>query len=169
MFSTAEHIYIVHFDGSVQNCGISFANTLEIPQSCVKPLINEWTKPSKDDYIFLYNLCFMINNKSFLNPSLTQILQRSHLSILTRARRSIWACFYVGQARIRPMRDVNSLWPSDAIRQQRSGSTLAQVMACCRQRSSVTFILGHFHKRCLNHQSLKSVWNFFQTSQGPMS
>ena len=25
----------------------------------------------------------------------------------------------------------NSLWPSDAIRRQRSGSTLAQVMACC--------------------------------------
>ena len=28
-------------------------------------------------------------------------------------------------------RNVNSLWPSDAIWQQRSGSTLAQVMACC--------------------------------------
>ena len=27
--------------------------------------------------------------------------------------------------------DVNSLWPSDATWQQRSGSTLAQVMACC--------------------------------------
>ena len=26
---------------------------------------------------------------------------------------------------------LNSLWPSDAIRWQRSGSTLAQVMACC--------------------------------------
>ena len=26
---------------------------------------------------------------------------------------------------------VNSLWPSDAIWQQRPGSTLAQVMACC--------------------------------------
>ena len=26
---------------------------------------------------------------------------------------------------------LNSLWPSDAIWQQRSGSTLAQVMACC--------------------------------------
>ena len=27
--------------------------------------------------------------------------------------------------------EVNSLWPSDAIWRQRSGSTLAQVMACC--------------------------------------
>ena len=26
---------------------------------------------------------------------------------------------------------VNSLWPSNAIRRQRSGSTLAEVMACC--------------------------------------
>ena len=26
---------------------------------------------------------------------------------------------------------INSLWPSDAIWRQRSGSTLAQVMACC--------------------------------------
>ena len=35
----------------------------------------------------------------------------------------------------------------------------------------VTFISGRFHKRCLNHQSLKSVWklhnwNFNQISQG---
>ena len=40
--------------------------------------------------------------------------------------------------------------------------------------SPVTFILWQFHKRCLNHQSLKSVWklhvwNFIQISQGPMS
>ena len=64
---------------------------------------------------------------------------------------------------------VNSLWPSDTIWWQRSGSTLAQVMACCpkplpepmltdHQRSPVKFILGQFHKRCLNHLSLKSVW-----------
>ena len=42
------------------------------------------------------------------------------------------------------------------------------------QWSPVTFILGQFHKRCLNHQSLKSVWklrvwNIIQISQGPMS
>ena len=67
---------------------------------------------------------------------------------------------------------LNSLWPSDAIWRQRSGSTLAQVMACCpdgtkplpepmltdHQWSPVTFILGQFHKRSLNNQSLKSVW-----------
>ena len=26
--------------------------------------------------------------------------------------------------------------------------------------SPMTFILGQFHKKCLNHQSLKSVWNY---------
>ena len=26
--------------------------------------------------------------------------------------------------------------------------------------SPVTFILGQFHKRCFNHQSLKSIWNY---------
>ena len=64
---------------------------------------------------------------------------------------------------------INSMWPSDAIWRQRSGSTLAQVMAsyltapshylnqCWLIISPVTFILGQFHERCLNHQSLKSV------------
>ena len=65
---------------------------------------------------------------------------------------------------------LNSLRPSDAIWRHRSGSTLAQVMASClmapshylnqafHHLSPVTFILGQFHKRCPNHQSLKSVW-----------
>ena len=40
--------------------------------------------------------------------------------------------------------------------------------------SQVTFIVGKFHRRCLNHQSLKSIWklhvyNILQISQGPMS
>ena len=66
---------------------------------------------------------------------------------------------------------INSLRPSDVIWRCRSGSTLAQVMACCLMAPShylnqswliisevqVTFILGQFHNRCLNHQSLKSV------------
>ena len=68
---------------------------------------------------------------------------------------------------------INSLCPSDTIWRQRSGSTLAQVMPCCLTAPShylnqcwliisevqVTFILGQFHKRCLKHQSLKSIWN----------
>ena len=35
---------------------------------------------------------------------------------------------------------------------------LPEPMLTDHQWSPVTFILGQFHKRCLNHQSLKSVW-----------
>ena len=40
--------------------------------------------------------------------------------------------------------------------------------------STKSSVLGQFHKRCFNHQSLKSAWklrieNFIQISQGPMS
>ena len=43
-----------------------------------------------------------------------------------------WICiqiFYVAEDE--PFKCINSLWPSDAIWQHRSWSTLAQVMACC--------------------------------------
>ena len=64
------------------------------------------------------------------------------------------------------------LWPSDTITWQgtwvniSSGNgllpdgtkPLPEPMLTYRQWSPVTFILGKFHKRCLNHQSLKSVW-----------
>ena len=80
-----------------------------------------------------------------------------------------------------------SLWPSDAIWQQRSGSTLAQVMACCLTAPS------HYLNQCWHiiskvqwhpsesnftrDTSAISHWNylenylsiFFQISQGPMS
>ena len=51
---------------------------------------------------------------------------------------------------------------------------LPEPMLTDHQQSPVTLILGQFHKRCLNHQSLKCVWklhvqNFIQVSQGPMS
>ena len=35
---------------------------------------------------------------------------------------------------------------------------LPEPMLTDHQWSPVTFIVGQFHKRCLNHQSLKSVW-----------
>ena len=46
-------------------------------------------------------------------------------------------CIYVTQPQW-----VNSLWPSDAIWRQRSGSTLAQVMACCLSAAS------HYLNQC---------------------
>ena len=66
---------------------------------------------------------------------------------------------------------VNPLWPSDAIWRQRSGSTLAQVMACyltapshylnqcwliIRKVWTVILIWGQFQKPYLCHQSQKS-------------
>ena len=64
-----------------------------------------------------------------------------------------------------------SLTHCGLIWRQRTGSTLVLVIACClaapshylnqcwlHQWSPVTFILGQFHKGCLNHQSLKYVW-----------
>ena len=64
------------------------------------------------------------------------------------------------------------LWPSDALCKQRFGVNIGSVngllpdgnkplpepMLTDHQWSPVTFILGQIHKRCLNHQSLKSVW-----------
>ena len=69
----------------------------------------------------------------------------------------------------------NSLWPSDAIWRQRSGSPLAQVMACCLTAPShylnqcwliitkgpVMFIWRQFRLRYHSHQSLKLAGNYF--------
>ena len=67
---------------------------------------------------------------------------------------------------------VNSLGPSDAIWRHRSGSTLAQVMACCLTAPShylnqcwliISKVLwhsfdGNFIKRYLSHHSLNLAW-----------
>ena len=65
----------------------------------------------------------------------------------------------------------NSLWPSDAILRQiwvniGSGNgvlpdgtkPLPEPMLTDHQWSPLTFILGQFHKRCLNRQWLNSIW-----------
>ena len=65
---------------------------------------------------------------------------------------------------------INSLWPSDTIWRHiwvniGSGNgllpdgtkPLPEPMLTFHNLSPVTFILGQFHKRCLNHQPLKSV------------
>ena len=54
----------------------------------------------------------------------------------------------------------NSLRPSDAIWRHRSGSTLAQVMACCLTAPShyLNQCWQQFHKRYLSHHSLKLAW-----------
>ena len=64
---------------------------------------------------------------------------------------------------------LNSLLPSDTIWWHGSGSTLAQVMACCLMASScyldqcyqlgsVAFIQDLFHRKCSRYQFVKWVW-----------
>ena len=59
---------------------------------------------------------------------------------------------------------LNSLWPSDSIWQQRSGSTLAQVMACCLMASS-----HYLNKCCLIISKIQWHWsegNFTRNTLG---
>ena len=65
---------------------------------------------------------------------------------------------------------ITSLWPSDAIWQHRSRSTLAQVMVCymtkplpesmltSHQQCYVAFISEQFHSECSNCCSILWVW-----------
>ena len=68
--------------------------------------------------------------------------------------------------------NINSLWPSDAISQHRSGSTLAQVMAWNLMAPILTShqwrsFEGNFTWLKLAGKLL--VWSFSQISQSPMS
>ena len=86
---------------------------------------------------------------------------------------------------------VNSLWPSDTIWRHRSGSTLAQVRACCLTAPShylnqcwliISEVQWQSHEgnitrdtSAMNYQILNLackfliIWNFSQIPQGPMS
>ena len=81
---------------------------------------------------------------------------------------------------------INSLWPSDTIWCQRSGSTLAQVMACCLMtlsyyinhflthhfRGIVELVQDPFHRKCsrfIKQVLKKHLKNHFLISQGLMS
>ena len=66
----------------------------------------------------------------------------------------------------------NSLWPSDAIWRQRSGSTLAQVMACCLTAPShyltqcwliISKVQWHsFKGKFTRHTSAINHWNYLE-------
>ena len=63
------------------------------------------------------------------------------------------------------VRFIHSFWPSDAIWWHRSGSTLAQLMACC--------LTAHYHEKVWIYQSVKPDWklhfiNYSQVSQGQL-
>ena len=69
------------------------------------------------------------------NASAVEIWERisnsSHTSL------GMWLLIHSGiKVKRGPSPSLNSLWPSDAIWRQRSGSTLARVMACCLKAPS---------------------------------
>ena len=69
-------------------------------------------------------------------------------------------------------RDLGQHWLSNGLLPDGT-KPLPEPMLTDYQWSPVTFILGKFHKRCLNRQSLKSMWklhiqNLIQISQGQM-
>ena len=80
----------------------------------------------------------------------SEVLQYSSEDKFTSYAQDIFPCYQFESYQF------NSLWPSDAVWWHISGSTLAQVMACCRtkplpepmltdhQSSPVTLILGNF-------------------------
>ena len=97
-------------------------------------------------------------------------IRQRHALVLTLNPRSYWLEFPL-MLKWEYSRIINSLWPSDAILWQiwvniGSGNgllpdgtkPLPEPMFTDHQWSPVTFILGQFHMRCFNHQSLKSVW-----------
>ena len=53
-----------------------------------------------------------------------------------------WGSFHLQRGHIASLIDINSLGPSDAISRQKTGSTLAQVMACCLTAQS------HYLNQC---------------------
>ena len=74
------------------------------------------------------NQCWNIVNLNLRNTLPWNLKQNSKISIKKNAFEKV-VC-KMAAIRYWPQ-CVNSLWPSDAIWQHRTGSTLAQVMACC--------------------------------------
>ena len=83
---------------------------------------------------------------------INQFSDSNHRSLMlcyvTRSQHMYWlihswpCCSYLLPLSHHAMGKINSLWSSDARRWQRSGSTLAQVMACCLIASS------HYLNQC---------------------
>ena len=77
-----------------------------------------------------------------VNCTLRNKIQWNSNCILFHSRKYIWKCRLQNGIHFVPGRWINSLWPSDTIWWQISGSTLAQVMACCLMAPS------HYLNQC---------------------
>ena len=127
---------------------------------------------------FIWIPHFYVSSRNLHCVMYTEIMNKIYPHAkLTKCNKMLIVCMNTG---------VNSLRTSDAIWRNKSGSTSAQVMACCLtapthylnqcwlQSRQVAFTRGQFHKRYINNQSLKLAWklssqNFINISQGPMS
>ena len=119
--------------------------------------------------------CCLISLKPLFDPMLLigpreQIPMKFELKFVCFHSRKCVKCHLVsGSHFFSQPQCVNSLWPSDTIWQHRSGSTLAQVMACCLrapshclsepmliylQRCSMAFSWQQFREKCSRIQSV---------------
>ena len=112
-----------------------------------------------DKMVAMFKSIFLNDNSSLIQISLKFVLKDS-TDVFMRPSDSL--SFLI----------IDSLCPSDTIWRQEiwvnigSGNgllpdgtkPLPKPKLTDHQWNPVTFILGQFHKRCLNHQSLKSVW-----------
>ena len=110
----------------------------------------EWKfRNNADDFIevWIYNIPALVLIMAWRRPGDKPLPETMMISLLTHicVTRPQW---------------VNALWPSDAMRWNRSGSTLAQVMACCMMAPS------HYLNQCSLINQMCSVaftWEQFHT------
>ena len=131
----------------------SSALTRELPQSCIKP--SKWMINNRFPWymhFFTKAICKKRVN-TIIIENLPDILHRATCPLPQmhphRAHQNSekWSITYEDGQLLRlnvlvQSNLLNSLWPSDALWRQRSGSTLAQVMVCCLTASS------HYLNQC---------------------
>ena len=155
----------------------SIVNTLESQLS--------WTNPLKCKYIISFLLknlacivlpvtCYQYSTKT-RTCSYTGIVTSSAKMCSSKINTS--SHIYKGWGMSNLWKNIKPLLPSSTIWWHRSGSILAQVMACCRtyhQKCSMAFTWEQFHMKWSWIQSVICVcrlrfWNYYHISQRPVS
>ena len=176
-------------DGLVQDCSISIASTLEIL------LVLHWTLDFmfQSHAIFIHLFVFigcMIGLTLFVGVVIANYSENKVGSLILLLTEPQCHCNFKGasfkdipvvdvlsisgniERKWMPLDLINSLWLSVAIWRQRSGSTLAQVMACCLTAPShylnqcwliISKVQWHsyegsFTRDIFTHWPLKSAW-----------
>ena len=165
-------------------------NNNELNHRC---FLNSYPESPEDSMSLIERLAQLSVNQSGTNlkdidPQTGAVLKKQDSQKQEKTQQNLkkggWSIFLQPSPIVTQSFFINSLWPSDAKRRHRSGSTLAQVMACCLTAPS------HYLNQCwliiskaqrhsadsnnLSHQSLKLAWkslrqNTTQSSQRSMS